>query len=256
MYTKLISKDRQKTCLGLGIALMLFAFNQAQAKSSEPDHAKDHGGQIYQSTTVESKWVMADAEQSVLESEWETWLGTDENKLFLKIHSQKAESAKHALDVLALYSRNVSEFWDVQGGVRYRHDENRLTDQSHVDGVVGLYGTMPYLIDTQAYVYMGQDRFTAFSIEMARDFLLTQKWITQPHLAVDVVMRDDSRYAQKNGLSNVELGLETRYEITPTQMPFMDISYRYDRGGAQTQWQHQDDSNGDWHYAVGLRFMF
>ena len=237
-------------------SLSMHAGHASASDATMPDHVKEHGGQIYQATTVESKWVRADAGEAALESEWETWAGTDENKLYLKINSHKAESAKQAIDVSALYSRNVSEFWDVQAGMRYRHDANRQVGRSHLDAVLGVYGTTPYLLESKAYVYIGQDQYLGLSLEMDRDFLLTQKWITQPHVTLEFTLADDSHYAQSRGLSHVEAGLETRYEITPQLMPFADISYRYEGGASQTPWQHAAGSDGDWHYAAGLRFMF
>lgn len=221
-----------------------------------PDHVKEHGGQIYQATTVESKWVRADSGEAALESEWETWVGTDENKLYLNINSHKAESAKQAVDISALYSRNVSEFWDLQSGLRFRHDANRQVDKTHLDAVLGVYGTTPYLLETKAYAYVGQDQYVGVSLEMERDFLLTQKWVTQPHFSVELTLSDDSDYAKNTGLSHVEAGLETRYQITPKLMPFADLSYRYEGKSSQTRWQHATGSDGDWHYAAGLRFMF
>lgn len=237
-------------------SLSTHAGHTSASDAAMSDHVKEHGGQIYQATTVESKWVRADAGEAALESEWETWAGTDENKLYLKINSHKAESAKQAIDVSALYSRNVSEFWDVQAGMRYHHDANRQVGRSHLDAVLGVYGTTPYLLESKAYVYIGQDQYLGLSLEMDRDFLLTQKWIVQPHVTLEFTLADDSHYAQSTGLSHVEAGLETRYEITPQLMPFADISYRYEGGASQTRWQHAAGSDGDWHYAAGLRFMF
>ena len=42
------------------------------------------------------------------------------------------------------------------------------------------------------------------SLEVERDFLLTQKLITQPYLEVDAVFSDDSNYAAKSGLSELK----------------------------------------------------
>ncbi len=56
--------------------------------------------------------------------------------------------------------------------------------------------------------------FGEASFELERDLLLTQKLITQPYIEADVICRDDSNYASKNGLSELKTGLKTRYEIT------------------------------------------
>ncbi len=59
------------------------------------------------------------------------------------------------------------------------------------------------------------------SLETERDVLLTQKLIVKPYLDLNVVLSDDSSYAQKTGLSTAQLGLETRYEINKKLMPLL-----------------------------------
>lgn len=43
--------------------------------------------------------------------------------------------------------------------------------------------------------------------------LFTQKLIGKPYLKADVVLQDESRYANKTGLSSLQAGFQTRYEI-------------------------------------------
>ena len=44
-------------------------------------------------------------------------------------------------------------------------------------------------------------------------FAFTQKLIGKPYLKADVVLQDESRYASKTGLSSLQAGFQTRYEI-------------------------------------------
>jgi len=84
------------------------------------DHSKEHGAQIYAVTTVDNKWLLNEDGDGGLKSEFETRIGTDENKLFIKVHADKQESHKAEYDTKVLYSRMISDFWDVQAGARYR----------------------------------------------------------------------------------------------------------------------------------------
>ena len=219
-------------------------------------HLKEHGGQIYQQTTLESKWLRNDDGRGVLKSELETRIGTDENKIFIKVHTDKVESAQAEYDAKLLYSRNVADFWDVQAGLRYRNDPNREVDQDQVDAVLGLHGMAPYFFETDAYVYIGQDRQVSFNLETERDLLLTQKLIIQPYLDINMVLSDDSNYAKKTGLNSVQVGLETRYEINKKVMPFMDVAYGYNKGVQETAWQKASSSENEWFYGAGIRFKF
>ena len=138
--------------------------HQFDDKVDHAAHLKEHGGQIYQQTTIESKWLRNDNGQGALKSKLETRIGTDENKIFIKVHADKAESQQAEYDAKLLYSRNVADFWDVQAGLRYRNDPNREVDQNQVDAVLGLHGMAPYFFETDAYVYIGQDRQVSFNL--------------------------------------------------------------------------------------------
>ncbi len=219
-------------------------------------HLKEHGGQIYQQTTLESKWLRNDNAQGALKSKLETRIGTDENKIFIKVHADKAESQQTEYDAKLLYSRNVADFWDVQAGMRYRNEPNREIDQDQVDAVFGLHGMAPYFFETDAYLYIGQDRQVSFNLETERDLLLTQKLIIQPYLDINVVLSDDSNYAKKTGLNSVQVGLETRYEINKKVMPFIDVAYGYNKGIQETAWQKSSSSENEWFYGAGIRFKF
>ena len=219
-------------------------------------HLKEHGGQIYQQTTLESKWLRNDNGQGALKSELETRIGTDENKIFIKVHADKAESQQTEYDAKLLYSRNVADFWDLQVGLRYRNDPNREIDQDQVDAVFGLHGMAPYFFETDAYLYIGQDRQVSLNLETERDLLLTQKLIIQPYLDMNIVLSDDSNYAKKNGLNSVQVGVETRYEINKKVMPFMDLAYGYNKGVQETAWQKSSSSENELFYGVGIRFKF
>ncbi|NNG75569.1 copper resistance protein B [Acinetobacter sp. ANC 4277] len=227
--------------------------------SDEADHAahiKEHGGQIYQQTTVESKWLRNDDGKGVLKSELETRIGTDENKVFIKVHADQAESQQAEYDAKVLYSRMVSDFWDVQAGLRYLNNQNREVDQEQVGAIVGIHGLAPYFFETDAYLFVGQDQQMSFTLETERDLLLTQKLILKPYLDLNLIFSDDSNYAKKSGLNTAQLGLETRYEINKKVMPFVDVAYGYNKGNEETAWQPQSSSENEWLYGAGIHFKF
>lgn len=219
-------------------------------------HHQEHGGQIYQATTFENKWVLDENGHGELKSKLDTWIGSDENKLFIKGHLSKFESISKNYDLAALYSRNIADFWDLQLGAQYSYNQNRKMDQNTVKAMLGLHGMAPYFFETDAYVYIGKDQDVSLSLETERDLLLTQKLIAQPYLDIEIVLSDDSNYAQKKGLSNVQFGVRTRYEITKKLMPFIDVAYHYDRGNQQTVWQKRSTSESGGLYGAGILLKF
>lgn len=228
----------------------------ASDSTDHNDHAKEHGEQIYQSTQLDVKWQHRGHGAGELQSSLETWIGGDLNKLYLEGHFDKAESDDAKYDLSAMYSRNIAEFWDVQGGIRYRHEPNQSADKDSYEAVLGLHGLARYYFETKANLYAGSEQRYSLSLEMDRDLLLTQKLILQPHLSVDLVLSDDSKYAQKTGVNKVEAGIETRYEISKKVMPFLDVAYEHHAGRSETDWQHASSSENTWLYAAGIRFKF
>ena len=225
------------------------------------DHRKEHGAQVYSMTTLDNKWLFDEHGTGALKSKLETRIGTDENKIFIKAHINKSESVDAEYDVKALYSRNISDFWDAQSGLRYRYEKTAL-EQGHndteeqLDAVFGLHGMAQYFFETDAYLYLGQDDYVALSLETERDVLVTQKLILKPYLEMDVVVNDDSKYAQKAGLGHASFGLETRYEKNKKVMPYLDIAYEYSKGQDETTWQSASSSEQGWVYGAGFRVKF
>jgi len=221
---------------------------------SNDDHLKEHGGQIYQVTRLENAWMVDEDGKGNLGTKFDTLIGTDENRLFLKANLDKAEGNDPKYDVSALYSRNVAPFWDIQAGVRYSEDRNN--NSNRVDGVVGILGLAPYFFETQAYLYGGENNFWGASFDVNRDLLLTQKLITQPYIEADIVLNDNSDFASKTGLSGLKTGIKTRYEITKRIRPFVDVAYQYEKGLKETRFQQATDSEKSWLYGAGIEFVF
>ena len=218
-------------------------------------HLNEHGGQIYQTTKFSNEWVIDNDGKGSLGSSFETLIGTDENRVFVEANLNKAESNDPNYDVSALYSRYVAPFWDVQAGVRYSEDKNNR-NSNRIDGVIGLLGLAPYFFETKAYLYGGENNFWGASFEFDRDLLLTQKLITQPYIAADIVLNDNSDFAAKSGLSELKTGLKTRYEINKRIRPFVDVAYQYEKGQKLTTFQEATDSEKGWLYGAGIELVF
>ncbi|WP_139101153.1 copper resistance protein B, partial [Acinetobacter baumannii] len=84
----------------------------------------------------------------------ETGVGTEENKLFVEANGEKAESEDSNYGGSVLYSRNVGDNLDVQGGVDYERLLREDEKQDGWAGGVGLHGMGPYFFETEAYLYV------------------------------------------------------------------------------------------------------
>lgn len=223
---------------------------------SEIEHAPDHGKQIYQYSELSTKWLKDDSGTGVWLTEFETLLGSDENRVFFKLDTEKTESEHTNYDTKLMYSRGIEAFWDVQAGVRYTYDTEKIEEKNQTYAAIGLNGLAPYFFDTDVYLYVGKNQQYIFSIETDRDVLLTQKLILKPYLDAEIVLNDDSKYARRSGLNLLHFGVETRYEINKNVMPFIDISYGYEKGMKETSWQDASDAEKKWLYGIGIQFVF
>ena len=229
---------------------------KAELDHTPHNHHREHGGQMYQATTLENAWTVDDHGQGSASSKLKTWIGTDENKIFIKAHVEKAESQQTKTDAMALYSRSIADFWDVQVGARHQYQPEQQQDKSQWSAVVGVHGLAPYFFETEAYLYAGHDQRWQFSLETSRDVLFTQKWIAQPYFNADLVLNDQSRYAQKSGVSKLQTGVQIRYEINKKIMPFIDLAYAYHKGNKQTAWQMASGHEQGGLYGAGLTLKF
>lgn len=223
--------------------------------SNDINHFNDHGGQIYQSTEINQTGVLNDNGDVGFKVDLETRIGTDENKIFIKYYGIKAESESFEFDTKLLYSRNISDFWDAQLGLRYSSEHNKKFNDDHWKVVLGLHGLAPYFFENNAYLYLGKEQQVSLAWEIERDFLLTQKFILKPFLNADLVLSDQSEKPKKKGFESAELGLEARYEITKKLMPYASIEYAYKQSALEKNMQYQV-SQKNWIYGVGLRLKF
>ena len=224
---------------------------------AEHEHRREHGGQVYQSTQLDTQWLWDEQGQGTLQSKLKVWLGSDENKLFIVADYAKPESEASEQQFAALYSRNIAEFWDAQAGLNYRYAAQHQVDREQMEGVLGVHGMAPYFFETDAHFYVGENQQWRFALDTERDVLLTQRLIMQPYLSLTWVLQDESNYAEKTGLADAEVGFKTRYEIVKNHvMPFIDVAYGYHKGQKATSWQAASASESGWVYGAGLTLKF
>ncbi|MEB3768086.1 copper resistance protein B [Acinetobacter sp. MD2] len=227
-----------------------------QTASNDDMAMHQHGSEIYSATSLDNKWRVDKTGHGQLQSELNSWVGSDINKLYIKAEFDKAESKNTETEVKALYSRNVSPFWDVQTGLRYRQNLNLTQNKQAIDLVLGVHGLAPYFFETDAYVYVGEHQYSALYLESTRDVLLTQKWIMTPFVKALWLVQDETKSAQKTGLAHAEIGIQSRYELNKKIMPFVEVAYRHENGQQQTREQIATPSETGWIYGGGFKLNF
>lgn len=208
-----------------------------------------HGGEVYQFTQFQQSWQKQD-HQAQWSSDLDYRIGTDEHKMVLKAHVKKHTSVSNQYDVAFMYSRNISDFWDMRVGLEYAKQH----EQQNRGILFGFHGLAAYFFETDAYLYIGQNQQLQVNLQASRDVLLTQKLIMQPYIDLGWVIQDHAEFPQQKGLSALSLGLQTRYEITKKIMPYFDVSYQYEKlPQQQGDFAHSSDGLA---LGTGLLFKF
>ncbi len=231
--------------LSLSMAHSTSLHREAHSASYQ-QHLMEHGGQIYQASSLESAWTVDRQGNGLLVSSVESSVGNDENRLFIDAELTKFESAMEQYEASILYSRYIAEFWDLQAG--YHHFTKDQPSKQENFAAIGLMGLAPYFIETKAYLYFGKNNLWSMTLELERELLLTQKLIMQPYMEMDIALHEGSNKAAKAGVDEFSIGVKTHYEINKKIRPFIDVGYYHDHD--------QNLLTNSWRYGGGLAFYF
>jgi copper resistance protein B len=153
------------------------------------------------------------------------WYGGDEVKLRLEAEGEALSGDVASSELRGLVSWNVSDFWDVQAGLRYD-----FAPDVRAWAVIGVQGLAPYFFETEARLFVSENAEVAFRFEQTYELLLTQQLILEPHIELNAYAQDIAELGVGAGLADIEAGLQMRYEITRQFAPYIDLVYERDVG--------------------------
>lgn len=228
---------------------------QAAAESSGHDDMSaemmaEHGGGIFHMMRLELDAGKAGGE-TVGSWDLDGWVGTDENKLWLKSEGEIEDGKAGEAEFWALYSRNISTFWDVQAGIRYD-----LEPESTAYLAVGFEGLAPYFFETEAHLFVSEHGNVSARLRQENDLLVTQQFILQPYLEANLFLQDAPESESGSGLGEAEIGLQARYEFSRRFAPYVDIRYGRKFGRTADIAQSEGEDPGALTSSVGVRLMF
>lgn len=151
--------------------------------------------------------------------EAEAWYGNDNNKLWLRSEGEGSHGRIDDGDIEVLWSRPASAFWNAQLGVR--HDLG--VGPQRTWAALGVEGMAPYWVDLQATAYVGESGRLAARMRAEYTLRFTQRWLLQPEFEVNLYDKDDPAQRIGSGVSNAQLGLRLRYEVTRQFAPYMGL---------------------------------
>ncbi len=183
----------------------------------------------------------------------EGWVGTDEDRLWIKSEGRldqrgKVEDGQQEL----LYDRPISPYFDVQAGARYDLDSGPGRGWA----ALGVEGLLPYRIHFSVTGYLGQDGRGAAKAEAGYDLLLTQRLILSPQAELNLYSRADPARRVGAGVSDLDAGLRLRYEISRRFAPYIGFSEQASFGDTARMAKAAGERTQDARVVAGVRAWF
>lgn len=237
------------SCLMLPLAQPAFAEDMGSMTSDEMK--KEHGGEIFHMFRSETD-IGSSTDGNAVES-WDVkgYIGTDEDKLYLKTEGERKEDKLENAEFWALYSHNIATFWDAQAGIRYDDKPKSTTYLT-----LGFNGLAPYWFETEAHLFISDKGDVSARLREENDFLITQKLILQPYFEFNAYAQDVPEQDVGAGISDGKIGLQTRYEFTRKFAPYVDVHYGRKFGETASIAKSNGEDKDELIGAVGLRLMF
>jgi len=198
---------------------------------------------------LEGRWNVSDTE---FRWEGQGWLGTDYDKLWIKSEGTLSKGALDDGQQQFLYSRAITTYFDLQGGLRSDIDSRPTRNWA----AFGTQGLAPYFFDLEATGFVSGQGHLAAKLEASYDLLLTQRLILQPQVEVNVYSKSDPARLVGAGLSDIDTGMRLRYEFSPKFAPYIGVVYEGKFGQTANFSRRAGESTSDVRFAFGVRLWF
>ena len=210
-----------------------------------------HGGDTFHAFDLEIGIGATDDGSNFSDWDFDGWIGSDENKLWLKSEGERSDSETEQAEFWAMYSRNITNFWDFQVGVRHDTQPRSLTY-----AVVGFDGLAPYFFETEAHLFVSEDGDISARLRQEKKLLFTPRLIAEPYFEIELHAQDVSELDIGAGFSSMELGIQTRHEITRSVAPYLEVKYERKLGETSSIARRNDEDSGALIGTLGLHLLF
>lgn len=152
----------------------------------------------------------------------EAFVGGDIDRLWLKSEGEGTfGDGIESAEIQALYSRAIGPYFNLQAGVR--HDFGPGPDRSYA--TIGFEGLAPYWFEVEGALFLSDKGDLLGRLEGYYDQRITQRLILQPRVEFNLSAQDVPENRVGAGLSDAELGLRLRYEMTRRFAPYVGVSH-------------------------------
>lgn len=120
----------------------------------------------------------------------------------------------------------------------------------------GVAGLAPYFFETEATAFLSTEGNVSARFEQSFELLITQKLIAEPHVEVNLFAQDVPEQGVGAGFSDIEAGLQLRYEVTRKFAPYVDLVWERDLGETASITRASGEDVEDTTLRFGVRAWF
>lgn len=203
-------------------------FGREAMSASNTQLRREHGGEPVSMVLMNVAEYQVRNGRDGYRWDGQAWYGGDLDRFILKSEGEGGvgEGAE-AAELQGLYSRAIGVYTDAQFGLRQDFEPHNRTYAT-----IGVQSLLPYWFDVSGALFLSTKGEFLGRLEGTYDLLLTNRLIVQPRAELNFAAQDTLETRTGSGLSNAELGLRLRYEITREFAPYIGISW--DRKVGQT----------------------
>ncbi|WP_353662740.1 copper resistance protein B [Hydrogenimonas sp. SS33] len=174
------------------------------------------------------------------------YAGYDIDKLYFYSEGSTQSDETESENEL-LYSRAVTPFWDLQGGL----EMDTAGSERKYWGILAIQGLAPYFIDTRIRLKIS-DEAVGVNFDFEYEALLTQRLILTPRIEMEAYSADVPELGIGSGFSSLAMGLRLRYEIVREFAPYVGVEYVNGFGDTKKVYGMKEDAR----FVAGVRFWF
>jgi copper resistance protein B len=214
---------------------------------------QEDGGQVMSQVLFNIAELQANAGGEGYRWDGEAWVGGDINRLWLKSEGEGTfRDGVDNAEVQALYSRAVGPYFNLQAGVR----QDFQPSPSRTYATVGFEGLAPYMFEVEGALFLSDRGDLLGRLEGYYDERITQRLILQPRVELNFAAQDVPENRLGAGLTDAELGLRLRYEVSRQFAPYVGVSYEATTGRTADFARADGKDPTTTAFVAGVRFGF
>ena len=212
--------------------------------------ALEHGGGTY--SMVMANIAEHDTGGDGYRWEGEAWFGGDIDRFVVKSEGEGGRDGVGKAEIQGLYSRAVGPYFNLQAGVR----QDLRPRPMRTYATVGFEGLAPYWFEVSGALFLSTKGELLGRLESYYDQRVTQRLILQPRVELNLAAQDVRETGTAAGLSDAELALRLRYELTRQFAPYVGVSYDRKFGAAADYARQAGERAEETRVIVGVRAWF